>query len=327
LRLVCRAAETGVFMHRLTPIYRMLLALALSAATSFAHAFEVRNYCGDEGVWVHILGGGGPELTDDQAAASYLIWQDGKARVLIDPAPGSSLLFDKTEARFEDLELVLFTHLHVDHVGDFPAYIKGSYFTERTEPLRVFGPTGAAPYPDTETFVQRLIGPEGAFAYLSEFLVNKPKSQGGYKVIAQNIAATGRREWSGYGTERMELRAVPVNHGPVPALAYRIDIGGHSIVFTGDFNNEKNMVPALAKEVDALIIHHAVPENTRGPARNLHVVPSQIGRIAEQADPRMVILGHRMNRTRGVESLSRQKIEASYDGSLIFANDMECWGL
>ncbi|MEM1229461.1 MAG: MBL fold metallo-hydrolase [Pseudomonadota bacterium] len=292
-----------------------------------AHSFEVRNYCGDEGVWVHTLGGGGPELTDDQGAASYLIWQDGAARVLIDPAPGSSLLFDKTEARFEDLEVMLFSQLKADRIGDFPAFVSGSEFGERTEPLRVFGPTGAAPYPDTTDFVARLFGSEGAYPHLSAFLENKPASQGGYKVIAQNVPARGRREWSGYGNDRLELRAVPVNHGPVPSLAWRVDIGGHSIVFTGNFNNAKNLVPALASDVDALVIHHAVPENSRGPVRELHVVPSQIGRIANQAQPRMLVLGQRMNRTRGVESLSRQKIEAEYDGSLIFANDMECWGL
>ena len=41
----------------------------------------------------------------------------------------------------------------------------------------------------------------------------------------------------------------------------------------------------------------------------------------------MLILGHRMNRTRGRESQSREAIEAHYSGALIFADDLECWGL
>lgn len=299
------------------------LCLALAFAGS-ASAFDVRNYCDDTGVWVQTLGGGGPELDDDQGAASYLIWQDGKARVLIDPAPGSSLLFDKTEARFEDLQMVLISHLHVDHATDLPAFIKGSYFGERSEPLRVFGPDGRGDYPDTVTFVNRLVGPEGAFAYLSDFLSSR---ENGYRVIPANIPATGRREWAGYSTPEIKLAAVPVHHGPVPALAYRVEIGGFKLVFTGDFNNRNNLVPAFAKNADALIIHHAIPESARGAARELHVLPSQIGRIASQANPRILVLGHRMNRTRGLESLSRNAIEESYDGSLIFANDMECWGL
>ncbi len=289
-----------------------------------AVAFEVRAYCDDTGVWVQTLGGGGPELSDDQGAASYLIWQDGKARVLIDPAPGSSLLFDKTEARLEDLELILFSHLHADHAGDFPAFIKGSYFSERETDLRVFGPDGRGPYPDTVTFVERLIGPAGAFAYLSDFLTSRAN---GFRVIPENIAATGRRQWAGYSTPTITLAAIPVHHGPVPALAYRVEIGGFKLVFTGDFNNQKNLLPAFAKDADALVIHHAIPESARGAARELHVLPSQIARIAATANPRVLILGHRMNRTRGLESLARSAIESEYDGSLIFANDMECWGL
>jgi hypothetical protein len=41
----------------------------------------------------------------------------------------------------------------------------------------------------------------------------------------------------------------------------------------------------------------------------------------------MMILGHRNVRTRGRESLSRNAIEENYDGTILFANDGECWGL
>jgi ribonuclease BN (tRNA processing enzyme) len=83
----------------------------------------------------------------------------------------------------------------------------------------------------------------------------------------------------------------------------------------------------FARDADALVIHHAIPEGTRGEATDLHVTPSQTGRIAAQAGVRMVILGHRMNRTRGLESVTRNAIAAHYDGAIIFANDLECWGL
>ena len=72
---------------------------------------------------------------------------------------------------------------------------------------------------------------------------------------------------------------------------------------------------------------HAIPENARGYQRELHALPSQLGRIAQQADARMLILSHRMNRTRGRESQSRERIEEHYGGHILFANDGECWGL
>ena len=110
-------------------------------------------------------------------------------------------------------------------------------------------------------------------------------------------------------------------------IAWRVDVAGYSLVFTGDFNNQKNQVARFAKNVDAFVVTHAIPEISRGKLRDTYVLPSQIGRIAKQANARMVILGHRTNRTKGRESQSRQSIEKHYQEDIIFADDMECWGL
>ena len=303
-------------------LIHILIAL-LGSMTITGHADEV---CGDTGVWLQILGAGGPELDDGQAGPSYLVWHDGKARALIDTGPGASVAFDKSNANFEDLQVIAFTHLHVDHTADFPAFVKGSYFLDRKDPLVVLGPdSNDDRFPDTETFVNRLIGPDGAYAYLSDFLTYK--SSGGYRIRPRNVPSTGKRQWGRFANEHLKMFAIPVNHSFVPALAWRVEIGGMKIVFTGDFNNQKNVMPKFAEEADALVATHAIPEIARGAARELHALPSQLGRIAAQADARMLVLGHRMTRTRGRESQTRAKIEEHYDRFVLFANDMECWGL
>ncbi|CAN0481297.1 unnamed protein product, partial [Scytosiphon promiscuus] len=152
-------------------------------------------------------------------------------------------------------------------------------------------------------------------------------SSGGYRVRTRNVLATGKKRWAGFGNDELRISAIPVNHGPVPALAWRIDVGEQSVVVTGDFNNLKDVMSDFAKDADALVVSHAIPENARGTQRELHVLPTQIGRIAKQANARLLILGHRMNRTLGRESQSRGHIEENYDGYILFANDMECWGL
>jgi ribonuclease BN (tRNA processing enzyme) len=276
-------------------------------------------------VWIQTLGSGGPELDDGRASASYLVWLDDKARLLVDTGPGSSARFDVAGAHFEDLEAIVFTHLHADHASDFPAFIKGSYFADRDYALPVMGPSGNELVPATDDFVERLIGKDGAFSYLADFLTFK--SSGGYKVSPRNVPATGRRRWSRFGSQNLRLAAIPVHHGPIPAVAWRAEMGGFSITFTGDFSNEKDVVAKFAKNSDALVVSHAIPETARGEVRALHVIPSQIGRIAAEADARMLILGHRMNRTRGRETQTREAIEANYNGPIVFANELECWGL
>jgi ribonuclease BN (tRNA processing enzyme) len=59
-----------------------------------------------------------------------------------------------------------------------------------------------------------------------------------------------------------------VIHGSVPALAWRVEIGGKSIVFSGDTNGEGNLV-RLAKDADLFIAHNAVPEGAPGVERRL----------------------------------------------------------
>ncbi len=313
-------ADSCFFPRRLGQLCLLACLLALSSA---GYGDDM---CGDTGVWLQILGAGGPEIDDGQGGPSYLIWQDGKARALIDTGPGASVAFDRAGANFEDLEVIAFTHLHADHTADFVSLIKGSYFLDRTAPLVVLGPDSNTPqYPDTESFVQRLIGPDGAYAYLQDFLTHK--SSGGYRIRPRNVPAAGKRRWENFSSANLKLDAIPVNHANVPTLAWRVEVDGMSIVITGDFNNQKNVMATFAKQADALVASHAIAEIARGHQRELHATPSQLGRIAHQADVRMLILSHRMNRTRGRESQTRGHIEKSYNGYILFANDMECWGM
>ena len=302
----------------------LLLAFGYGLSGPSAHGAE-GGYCGDEGVWIQLLGAGGPELNDGQSGPSYLVWLNNQARLLVDTAPGSSTQFDRAGAKFEDLDAIVFTHLRADQTADFPSFVKGSQFAERGRPLTVLGPDGNDEYPDTETFIARLIGPDGAYPNLADFLTYR--SSGGYKINPRNVPATGRRRWSRFGTSNLRLAAIPVHHSNVPAIAWRVEIGGQILVFTGDFSNQKNIIPEFAENADALVVSHAIPDTARGTLRELYALPSQLGQIARQANARLLILGHRMNRTRGRESQSREAIEAHYQGALVFGNDLECWGL
>ena len=305
------------------------LAVITTVALAGAPVFAADNsrQCGGEGVWLQILGAGGPELDDGNAGPSYLVWVDDHARLLVDVGPGAAAAFDRSGASFEDLEAIALTQLKADHTGDLPAFVQGSAFAERDRPLAILGPDANSDplHLDTATFLDRLIGPQGAYPHLADFLTYK--SPGGYKISARNVPSTGQRRWARFGSKHLRLASIPVHHGTVPAVAWRAEIGTHSIVFTGDFNNEKDVLSEFAKGADAIVFHHAIPQSTRGELRDLHLTPRQMGSIAAQTEARMIVLGHRMNRTRGRETQSREAIEENYDGSVIFANDLECWGL
>lgn len=288
--------------------------------------------CSGKGVCLQVLGSGGPEVEDGRASSSYLIWLDGRARVLVDAGGGSSLRFAQSGARFADLDVVLFTHFHVDHSAAFPVLIKSSFFSGRDRELPVYGPQGNRIMPGTRTFLARLFGEEaGVYRYLSDYLDAQPAAD--YRLRPHSLAIAGRSVMAAYVGQRLRASSVPVHHGPIPALAWRVDIDGVSIVFSGDMNGDYHTLEKLAVGADILVAHNAVPEGASGVARNLHMPPSVIGQIAATAGVRQLVLSHRMRRTLGREAQTRSVIRRYYPAadtgqdkrSIRFADDLDCF--
>jgi ribonuclease BN (tRNA processing enzyme) len=296
-----------------------LFALLLPAVASFAAPA-----CGTTGIALQVLGSGGPELGDRRASSGYLVWHDGKAPLLIDMGAGSMLRYEQSGARIEDLQAILLTHLHVDHSADLPALVKASFFSNRDTDLDLYGPTGNSLMPPTQAFVRSLFAaPGGAFRYLDGYLSGGER----YRLHAHEINAEGREKVTAVDDARFRLSAVPVHHGPVPALAWRIDIAGQSIVISGDMNGDRHTLEGLAAGADLLVAHHAIPEGATGVARNLHMPPSVIGAIAAKAGVKKLVLSHRMERTLGREAESTQIIQSHYRGPLVFADDGQCFAV
>jgi ribonuclease BN (tRNA processing enzyme) len=297
--------------------------LALLCASSLAPVVVAAATCGGHGVQVQVLGSGGPELEDKRASSSYLVWQDGRPRILIDSGGGSALRFGQAGAHMAQLDAVLFTHLHIDHSADFPTLIKSSYFEEREFPLPVYGPPGNENFPSTTEFVAALFdGKRGVYRYLADFLTGK---DGGYSLQAHDVALTAREIRTVVSARDLLLDATQVIHGGVPAIAWRVSAGGRIIVFSGDTNGDNGNLERLAKGADLFVAHNAVPEGETGAARQLHMPPSVIGRIAKTAGVGRVVLSHRMLRTLGRESETRSVIARVYPGPVAFAEDLDCF--
>jgi ribonuclease BN (tRNA processing enzyme) len=298
-------------------VFRQVIAgLILTLITGSANAV-----CGTQEVQLQVLGSGGPELDDGRASSSYLIWVSGRARVLIDTGGGSSANFEQSGAKIEDLQAVLFTHFHVDHSGDFPAYVKASFFSPRVEDLPVMGPQGNAVMPSTSEFLTALLGEGGVYPYLSDY-IDRDES-GDYTLIPHDVALDRNATEVFEVNTNLVVSAIPVHHGPIAAVAWRVDINNCSISFSGDMNNQTGNLARLAKDSDLLVAHNAIPEDTGGVARQLHMPPSEIGKIARQAKVESLLLSHRMNRTLGKEAETRAEVGKHYRGTVLFANDLD----
>jgi ribonuclease BN (tRNA processing enzyme) len=276
--------------------------------------------CDGDGARLQVLGSGGPIADDGRASTGYLLWIDGKSRVLIDAGGGTFLRFGEAGARFEDLDFVGLSHLHTDHSADFPALVKSGNFSPRMRALPMAGPTGEGAFPGLERFLEAMFErDEGAYAYLSSFLdgtTNKPRLVP-REVPQGEVTAV-------YRSDDLDIDALRVPHGIVPAVAFRVAAGDTTWVFSSDQNGSDPAFTEFAAGADVLVMHMVIPEHTEGVARRLHAPPSVIGDIAAKAAPGKLVVSHFM--ARSLEDLDGNValVEQRYPGEVILAEDLAC---
>jgi len=303
----------------------LITLLCISGVDSLAD--EDRTGCGGSNeLMLQVLGSGGPIADDGRASSGYLIWIDGRSRFLIDAGGGVFLRFGEAGARFEDLDHIAISHFHTDHSTDLSALLKSGYFSNRTRKLTISGPTAGGDYPGTGDYLKRLLDQDnGAYAYLAGYLDGSAdlvklepievdtKVRGQSRVYADSIAD-------------IEIDALGVPHGPVPALSYRVRIGQQSIVFAGDQNGNSEAFIDFARGTDVLVMHMPVPENIGGVGRKLHAPPSLIGKIAAKTGTGKLVLSHFMARSLERREENLNQIRSRFSGPLVSADDLDCVG-
>jgi ribonuclease BN (tRNA processing enzyme) len=285
--------------------------------------------CGATPVIVQVLGSGGPRINPTRASSSYLVWLDGHARILIDMGGGAQHRFGESQAKLEDLWMVGISHLHPDHVADLPAFLWLSHEV-RKEPLKIFGPTGNEAAPDFAAFLKLMFDEKtGAFPVLGSALGGTFGGSGVRPDIGRVVAGGVRLDVGVidaakagpsmvFQREGMTVTAQRIPHGNMPTLAYRVQTGNVSIVFSSDQNGTDPSFVDFAKGADLLIMHLAIAPGANVP---LHATPAVVGRLAQVAGPKQVIVSHF-----GLFDVDAAiaDLRTTYDGPLIVATDMQC---
>jgi ribonuclease BN (tRNA processing enzyme) len=286
---------------------------------------------------VLVLGSGGPGAAG-RAASSYLIFIDGDARILLDAGPGSFARLGEAKASLAATDIVLLTHLHIDHAGEIPGLFKARAVAA-SGPIvfNVWGPTGSpggggnAYFPGTREFLRLLFGPKGAFAYLNDFAA--PITLHGHDLPAPlgNAAAPGNAAPLVNAAPLQILKqpgltvtAIAGHHGDAPAVIYRIEHAGRSVTFSGDIDAQG--LPALrriAKSTDLLVFNTVVLDPPGSPAilYTLHTPPRAIGEVAKEVGAGGLLLGHITPAVDAAQRAVLDSIRLSYPGSVTFAAD------
>jgi ribonuclease BN (tRNA processing enzyme) len=306
-----------------------ILAAALSilaAPQSWSQAAAVPRSAPLPGLEILVLGSGGPAALG-RASSSYLVLLDGQPRILVDTGPGSFARLGEARVPLDMLDTVLLTHLHVDHAAELPGIVKARAVSAG-HPIQfsIYGPKGhaghgqEATFPSTSHFVDLLFGADGAFPYLKDFsapLTFKTTDLPGGGATTSAV--------------RVILRAGPVaisaiggHHGDAPAVIYRIDFRGHSVVFSGDIDaHGLSALETIARGADLLVFDAVVLDPPASPEvlYTLHSPPQAIGLLASHAQVRQLLLSHlspaiEQNRASVAASIAR-----NFHGTVTYAAD------
>jgi ribonuclease BN (tRNA processing enzyme) len=273
-----------------------------------------------------VLGSGGPGATG-RAASSYLVLIEGVARILIDAGPGSFVRLGEAKISLANTDVVLLTHLHIDHAGELAGLFKARAVSS-SGPIvfNVWGPQGSgerhqgAYFPSTRRLLDLMFGPQGAFAYLSDFAA--PMTIHAHDISARvsvNAVPHVVLKDSGFA-----IMAIAGHHGDAPAVIYRIDYEGRSITFSGDIDAQglPNLLK-IAEASDLLVFNCPVLDPPGSPALlyTLHTPPHAIGELAKQAGVHRLLLSHLSPATEAMHQAVLESVRQSYAGPLGLAED------
>lgn len=256
----------------------LALAVAMSASDLAGQSIKVT-----------LLGTGGPLPSLERFGPSTLIEAGGRA-FLVDAGRGSLQRLAEVGVRWADVEGVLLTHLHSDHIVGFPDLWLTGWLVRpgRSQPLSVWGPPG------TGSMIEHL---REAFA----FDIRMRQTDDGASAQGAQVRAAEVLDEVVYDSGGVRITAFSVDHAPVePALGYRIDHAGRSVVVSGDTRVSENLI-RHATGVDLLIhevasresfVRAGVPEERARAVVARHTSPEEAGHVFARTRPRLAVYSH-----------------------------------
>ncbi len=273
---------------------------------------------------VTLLGTGCPVAHPRRAGPATLV-EAGGARVLIDCGSMVAQRLLAAGTRGAEIDALLVTHLHSDHLVDFYQLVVSSWHQGRARPWVVHCPETVIPVIEGE---MRAWAEERALRVAFE---KRPTASG--LEVACHALAEGVPVRFG----ALEVTPVLVDHGPVrPAFGFVCRAGGRTAVISGDTRPSEVLIGA-GRGTDLLVhevfIHREMtPVVGRRSAATIaavasyHTLSSEVGEVARRMRARALALTHFVPPEFDRAALMREVAE-TYDGPILIGEDLMSFDL
>lgn len=312
----------------------MLLALVASPAAFAQPASE----------WVTLGTSGGPAVQRERSQIANALVMPGGA-YLFDTGNGVQRQMALARIAERDVKVIFLSHHHLDHVADLGPLL-WTRWTFGGGPLIVVGPQG------TKALVEGLIAASAPITLAGYPVAGPAKPALADLVTVIEIPADLAEPTQVYADARIKVGAIGVDHYQSPssipldhmpqAVAYRVEAGGRTIVYTGDSGPSARLTK-LAKGADLLVTEVVEPDAiaalltggaqgsdaaragiVRGMTMN-HLTPGEVGKMAQAAGVKRVVLTHFVPSPENVpdRGVYARGIGQFYKGPLRLANDLD----
>ena len=294
-----------------------------------------------DGLHVILCGAGGP-LPDPKRSGPCVTVIAGNTIVIVDAGSGGVRNLQAMQIPVGKIDTVFLTHFHSDHIDGLGEMAMMRWVNAaNTTALPVIGPTGVKAVVDGFNLAYAT---DATYRHKHHSDLVAPLSGRGMTAI-EITPPTNNEHTTVFDKNGLVVSLFNVEHQPVsPAVGYRFDYKGRSIVISGD-TAKSAKVQAMAAGVDVLV-HEALAPHFVGILNNAakqtgnailekitfdipdyHTSPVEVAHIAEAADvdyllyyhvvPALVAPGMEAAFLQGVSEIYSGPLAVGVDGSMV----------
>ena len=213
-----------------------------------------------------ILGSGTGVPSLERGSPAALI-KEGDQSILLDSGSGTLATMLRAGVTYKEVDAVLYSHIHPDHVADLVPLIFACKYQEdpREKDFLILGGRGFRDY------FEGLKSVYGSWIEPETFRIHMQEA------IADDVKIG-----------ELQITTLPLEHAP-ESIGYRVTSPqGRTVVYSGDTDYCRNIVE-LARGADLLILECSFPEGRKVKG---HLTPALAGRIAHEAGCTRLVLTH-----------------------------------
>mgnify|MGYP001822377532 FL=1 len=278
-------------------------------------------------------GSGMPMMRLSQTAACFLIELGNGDKFIFDLGNGSLQRIHALGIPLDYIDKVFLTHLHMDHAGDLAAFYMTGPQSNRSVPIRVWGPGGGGS-PErwgTQAFVDNMLE---SWAWMIDTLA------GTIDTRSFSVDVT-EYDWSAvnqviYEENGVVIRSIPAIHLEQSASLI-LEWNGLTIAYSGDTMPNKWWVEHT-RGAD-VAIHEAFfppalaiqkwgfsPQEALNAVTKVHSNAQICGKVMAMTEPRLGIAYHFQNEADTLPVMISE-VSKVYDGPIDYAQDFMVWNI